>query len=97
MNSNPQLWKILRQSIILTFVTHLLFIVVVLILSSNRSDKLYWKSDTSSYVNLAQNLLDHAVFSRDTTAPFIWEPSRTPGYPLMIAVALEVTGVEWSV
>ena len=45
--------------------------------------KLY---DSSQFVLLADNLLQHGVFSRSYSEPFFPDIARTPGYPLSLAV-----------
>jgi len=41
--------------------------------------------DSQQYQTLAQNLLDHHVFSLDESPPFTLDVMRTPGYPLLLA------------
>jgi hypothetical protein len=53
--------------------------------------------DAITYLLPAQSLVDHGVFSRDQEPPFLWEPYRTPTYPLMITVSLLFTGAcQWT-
>lgn len=42
--------------------------------------------DSTEYVTLAKNMIDHRVFSLDTTPPFYPNNFRTPGYPLFLAI-----------
>ena len=46
-------------------------------------------ADSHEYVALAQNMLDHHVFSRDLNGP---EIIRTPGYPLFLAATMALAG-----
>ncbi|HXS38205.1 MAG TPA: hypothetical protein VN721_15995 [Flavipsychrobacter sp.] len=48
-------------------------------------------SDEATYVNDANNIVAHGAFSRETSSPYLWEPYRTPGLPLIIALSLFVT------
>ena len=47
--------------------------------------------DAAEYEQLATNLAQHHVFSRDTVPPYRPEIFRTPGYPLVIAPAFLAT------
>lgn len=48
--------------------------------------------DAVTYFVPAQNLVQHHAFSRDSSPPFAWEPNRTPGYPLLMAASMALTG-----
>ncbi len=50
--------------------------------------------DATEYRVLAQNLLQHGVFSTSPTSPYLPELLRTPGYPLVLALSylVEPTG-----
>jgi 4-amino-4-deoxy-L-arabinose transferase-like glycosyltransferase len=41
--------------------------------------------DAPEYIQLAENLVSHRVFSREARQPFTLELFRTPGYPVLIA------------
>lgn len=41
--------------------------------------------DSYTYIAPAENLVRHGAFSRETAPPYVWEPYRTPGYPLLIS------------
>jgi hypothetical protein len=60
-----------------------------------RQEPSYWSPDSVWYVSLAKGLLNHHHFSRQTAPPFRWEPYRTPGYPILIALGILITGHEW--
>ncbi|HUI06873.1 MAG TPA: hypothetical protein VL486_07685 [Verrucomicrobiae bacterium] len=57
----------------------------------------YWSPDSVWYAELAKNLLNHHRFSRQTEPPYLWEPYRTPGYPVLVALGQMMTGHEWGV
>ncbi len=48
-------------------------------------------SDEATYVNDANNIIAHGAFSRETSSPYLWEPYRTPGLPLIIVLSLLIT------
>lgn len=48
--------------------------------------------DSITYLIPAENIVRHGTFSRETTPPFVWEPYRTPGYPLVIAASIMLFG-----
>ncbi len=50
------------------------------------------EGDALTYIKPAQNLQQFGVFSREDRPPFLWEPYRTPGYPLLIAFSLLTSG-----
>lgn len=52
--------------------------------------------DAVTYYLPAQNLVEHGAFSREVAAPFLWEPYRTPGYPLLIALTQMVAGGQYA-
>lgn len=56
-------------------------------------------NDSKLYLLLADNLLEHGVFSEQTTAPFTPEVFRTPGYPAFLALlkGLGLAGTHWVV
>ncbi len=76
----------------LAFLTYLIFLVVVLVLSARSETPLYLKPDSQTYIAPAENLVRHGAFSRERVEPYLWEPYRTPGYPLLIAAFIAVTG-----
>ena len=45
-----------------------------------------YSPDSNLYLQLAANISDHFVFSRETVAPFAPEVFRTPGYPAFLAI-----------
>jgi len=52
----------------------------------------YLQPDSLEYVNLANNLLEHQVFSKSLHPPFEINFFRTPGYPFFLAI-LKYLGV----
>lgn len=48
--------------------------------------------DARAYILLAQNLLNHGVFSLSHSAPFVPESFRSPGYPFFLAGVLVLVG-----
>jgi len=46
----------------------------------------YIYPDSPMYLELANNLLKHQVFSMSTTEPFLPHVFRTPGYPFVLAI-----------
>lgn len=81
----------------LSFLTYLVFLLLVLMLSSRSGTALYLAPDSKTYIAPARNLVYHGVFSREPSAPYLREPYRTPGYPLLIAAFLAITGNPTSV
>lgn len=57
----------------------------VLILVQQNPGRSTPPGDSQQYLELAQNLLLHHVFSLDQTPPFSLNVIRTPGYPLLLA------------
>ncbi len=52
--------------------------------------------DSHTYILPAENMLRAGAFSRETAPPFIWEPYRTIGYPVLIAISEKLFGsVVW--
>lgn len=86
-----------RQLVALSLVSHLFFVLLVVGLSWGPSRNLYLRPDSSTYVRPAHNLVNVGEFSRENEEPYVWEPYRLPGYPLLIAASLLVTGLEWPV
>jgi hypothetical protein len=70
--------------------THALFVSASLI-PGWRAEPLI-AGDAITYVTPARNLLANGHFSRDTAPPYRWEPYRTPGYSLVLAASLALTG-----
>lgn len=86
-----------RRFSYLALTSHLIFVIVVLALSWSHGQSLYCTDDTHTYVKPARNLIEAGAFSRENAPPFVWEPYRLPGYPLLIALAFLVTGRGWPV
>ncbi len=56
-------------------------------------------NDSALYIKLAENLINHQVFSESSVAPFEAQVFRTPGYPAFLA-GLTILGMEgpyWTV
>lgn len=79
----------------LSFLTHLFFIVVCVLFSSRTFPII--TGDSVTYQVDATNILENGAFSRESEAPFLWEPYRTPGYPLLIAYSKVLVGSEFLV
>jgi len=86
-----------RRLFFWAFISHLIFVLIILTMSSWSGEAPYWVTDTGKYAALAKNLIDVGAFSRESAPPYLWEPYRLPGYPLLIAMALRMTGAEWPV
>jgi hypothetical protein len=77
------------------FITHFLFITISLTPGWRAAPLL--QGDAATYVMLAQNILQHGAFSRESAPPYVWEPYRTPGYPLLIAISIALFGsYQWT-
>jgi 4-amino-4-deoxy-L-arabinose transferase-like glycosyltransferase len=50
------------------------------------------ESDSAEYLLLAENLLQHGVFSLSPSSPFEPETFRVPGYPLFVAAVVATFG-----
>jgi 4-amino-4-deoxy-L-arabinose transferase-like glycosyltransferase len=48
--------------------------------------------DALTYEDNARQLLRSQHFTRELHPPYLWEPYRTPGYPILIALGLLVSG-----
>lgn len=48
--------------------------------------------DAFTYLIPARNIVEHGAFSREPAPPFVREPHRTPGYPLLIAAVIGAFG-----
>jgi hypothetical protein len=48
------------------------------------------QSDQGSYINNAYRLIESGKFTREAAEPFLWEPYRTPGLPVIIAFSLMI-------
>ena len=75
-----------------SFITHSLFISLSLVPGWRARPLLY--SDAKTYARPAHNLVQHGVFSREDAPPYLWEPYRTPGYPLLVSVSVGLFGTE---
>jgi 4-amino-4-deoxy-L-arabinose transferase-like glycosyltransferase len=56
-------------------------------------------NDSALYIKLAENIVDHQVFSESSAAPFEAQVFRTPGYPAFLAAltSLGMEGSYWAV
>lgn len=57
-----------------------------LVLSLLLGDAPFLLYDSDHYLRLANNLVQHGVFSRSPQAPFFPDIARTPGYPVFLAL-----------
>ena len=67
-----------------TLVFHL---VIALCLANDEA------GDSKVYVQIAANVIDHGIYSRDAAAPFTPTFIRTPGYPLFLAGIFKLGGI----
>lgn len=74
----------------ISFLAHVLFILLASVPGWRAAPLV--SSDAVTYVMDADNLLQHGVFSREQSPPYLWEPYRTPGYPLILAFSKLTTG-----
>ena len=74
------------------FTTHAVFISASLLPGLRALPLL--DGDSPRYLRVATNVVRHGAISIDEEAPFRWEADRPPGYPLLIALSLKVTGDE---
>ena len=77
---------------VVAFTTHALFISASLMPGLRGLPLL--DGDSSRYLRVATNVVRHGAISIDAEAPFRWDADRPPGYPLLIALSLKVTGDE---
>jgi hypothetical protein len=82
--------RISIQYAILSFSTHILFILISLVPGWRAEPLIH--GDTITYVMDAENIIKNGVFSREQSTPFLWEPYRTPGYPLLLAFSKWISG-----
>lgn len=61
-----------------------LILRVIWFLSVEFNEGSWFVHDSQQFMLLAENLLDHGVFSRSTEAPFFPDIARTPGYPVFL-------------
>jgi len=80
---------------LLAFVTHAIVVALSLV-PSLRSESLL-AGDAITYLMPAENIVHHGSFSREALPPFVWEPYRTPGYPLLIAASIAMFGTHAAV
>jgi hypothetical protein len=74
----------------ISFFSHMLFIFIVTMAGSRLVPLVV--GDSVSYKMDAENILDHGAFSRENVPPYLWEPYRTPGYPLLIVFSEGIFG-----
>lgn len=83
---------------VLAFSIRIVAIIVLLFLSQNLSFPYpVGGDDAPNYMELAQNLREHGVFSRFTYPPYSPESFRTPGYPFIIALFLALTNTIYAI
>ncbi len=47
--------------------------------------------DVDGYLNIAQNLLDQGIYSREPSAPYYQDLTRPPVYPILLVTLLKIT------
>jgi hypothetical protein len=70
--------------------THLVVILLRAVPAWSTED--FIVGDTSTYIKSARNLVAVGEFSRESGPPYLWEPYRTPGYPLVLAASIRFFG-----
>jgi hypothetical protein len=81
-----------RRYALLALVTHSAFISLSLAPGIRAIPLL--SGDSARYVRVANNIVHHRAISMDSAPPFRWEADRPPGYPLLIATSIGLTGHE---
>ena len=79
-------------TLISIFVTLFGCAALVFLAHSRGLNPLTLTGDSKGYVLLAQNLIDHHVFSMSSRAPFELESFRAPGYPTFLAMVFSLFG-----
>jgi hypothetical protein len=82
--------RLARRYALVAFLTHASFISISLIPGIRAIPLL--AGDSARYVRVAMNIVEHGAISSDSAPPFRWEGDRPPGYPLLIASSVLVTG-----
>ncbi len=86
----------LRRSVILLLlagiVVHVCLLGAVHLRTGSITHFAFHSLDAKEYWQIARNLVSHGVFSQDEIAPFSADTWRTPGYPLVLAAVMSVTG-----
>lgn len=83
----------LRLVAIISFATTLTGFAIVVGLSYAKGlDPVALTGDSKGYILLAQNLLDHRVFSLADAPPYAPESFRSPGYPVFLAGLFALVG-----
>lgn len=67
----------------------------IMIAASQGLDSLRLTGDSKGYILLAENLLEHGVFSVSQGEPFELESFRAPGYPVFLAALFTLFGVSF--
>lgn len=92
IHSEREIFLLAVRFAALSFATYLAFLLLILALSSRSGTPRYLAGDSETYIAPANNLVLHGVFSRERSSPYLREPYRTPGYPILIAAFLAITG-----
>ena len=82
----------LKRDFFILFAISLLIRVALFLVISAHPMKYYSDSDSHDYEDIALNLMDHGVFSDDTTPPLTPDLYRTPTYPVLITIIYSLTG-----
>ena len=81
-----------KKSFILLFSLSLAIRLILLLLIYDQPIKYYSGSDAYNYENIAENLIQHGVFSGETQPPLLPNIYRTPVYPYYITGVFLLTG-----
>lgn len=83
----------IRKLVLLAFFVHSIAVISAL----SRDDSAILATDSYHYLTVAENLVEHGAFSRESQPPYLWEPYRLPLLPVLMAVSLTFTGEVWPV
>lgn len=81
-SASPPLWTSLLKVFLFALLVRMIWFAISLALG----DGPFLLYDSDHYLRLADNLVQHGVFSRSAQAPFFPDIARTPFYPLFLAL-----------
>lgn len=87
-----------KHLLIILLVAALLRAIFMGAILYNFGDKGFYPSineDSEQYWQLAKNLVEHNIFSLNSSPPFIQESFRTPGYPFFISIFYRIIPAAW--
>lgn len=90
-NSSSSAQRKLIVQIMLVFLAAFLIRGLILVTIGKDTRKLY-TFDSIEYVTLAENLINHGIFSQEQSPPLLPDTMRTPGYPLFISAIFLMFG-----